>query len=78
MKITPNGKYEWEGVFLDEDGEMQPFVVFADTIEQALADADMPGTILALGRGDDVSAVEIEVSDEVEARLEEAKKRALN
>lgn len=65
MKFEPNGKYEWHGVFLDEDGDDRAFVVFADDIKQAVADANMPGEIVALARGHDVSEETFEVDNPV-------------
>ena len=79
MEIRPNGKFQWNGVFIDEGGEASEFVTFADTMADAIRlSVDIPGEIVVLARGDDVSGVSFELPEGVAAKISGAMKRAVN
>jgi hypothetical protein len=86
MKVVPNGKWQWEGVFVpegsDDPEESAQFITFADTMEQAVADSVStlpPGSeIVYLRRGRDVSEEGFDIPKEVADKLRDAVKRQVN
>ena len=86
MEFKPNGKYEWHGVFIDDEDEKETteFVVFADDIETAVKDGNdtlPPGsTIVFLSRGRDVSDMGFELPDDhpTVKKFKEAKDKKLH
>jgi hypothetical protein len=82
MKIQWNGKYQWNGIYLNDEGVEKTFGVWADTFDEAYGHAkeDIPGEIISLERGQEMDRLEIELDPESSGAkaLEAARKRSLN
>jgi len=80
MEYQFAGRYMWNGMYLDADGDAHQFGVWGDDIFNALANCDsIPGEIIHLERGQDMTEVELpEVPEHIQEAIQKRVKSQLN
>lgn len=88
MKFEPAGKWEWQGVWLEDENSdpksQSPITIWADNIEEAAKSAleDLPegACLVYLARGRDMTNVSFDIPEDSPGAkaLEEIRKKEIN